>query len=294
MADELTPEQAKQEREKVSKELWSEEGKPSEEEGGQEQVLEPAPKAEEKKGEEAHDPWAGVNPALRQEFETLQAKVKDADALAERLKQAERRIGSITNQLHEATEVAKTAKKEGDDAPTKEQIDAAAEDAEEWQALKEDFPEWAVAIDKRLASKTNEIADLKTKIATIEQGGGNAQELEQRLSKTLVSIQHPGWEETVKTTEFTDWIVQQSKEDQEKCGSWNPLHAIEILDKFESRENGGTPQLTAAQIAANRKKRLNAAQNPSGNRVRQPAKNPDDMTDEEYRQQAAREVWAET
>ena len=212
----LTPEEEKETREQITQELWgdgktAQDGADLEEEPGKGEQ-----EADDKGTTEKPDPWAGINPALREEFESLKSKATAFDAVSERLKQAERRIGSITNELSQAKKVTEESSKAKDDAPTKEQIDAAAKSKEEWEQLKEDYPEWADAIDKRLSAQRDEIkkelgitGTLKQEIEALKGAGASdekIQEIKAEFAKELVSLAHPGWVEKVKSKEFTDWI----------------------------------------------------------------------------------------
>lgn len=289
----LTDEEAKAVRDEITGELWA--GKePAKVKKTDEQKPETEVVVEE-------DPWAGVNPTLKKEFEDLKTKASGVDAMAERLKQAESRIGSITNQLHNEKKAAEGVNLQNQaPAPTKEQIAAAAESDDEWDALKEEFPVWGSAVEKKFASERattlEEIKALKAEIATLKQSGTPSGETDQKiegikidLAKQVVSLRHPGWEQVVKTPEFSAWLTAQPAEIKQKCESWNIVDAVSVLTAFNESKAG---KKTAAEIAAERKERLNKSQNLSSGRVRQSSKLPDDMTDDEFRKEAAREIWA--
>jgi hypothetical protein len=283
----LTEEEAKIVRDEINAELWE----------GKEPVKEPV--EPETKVIVKEDPWAGVNPTLKKEFEDLRTKASGVDAMAERLKQAESRIGSITNQLHNEKKAADSVNLQNQTpAPTKEQIAAAAKSDEEWDALKEEFPTWGSAVEKKFASERastlNEIKALKAEIGTLKSGtpseeiGQKIENIKIDLAKQMVSLSHPDWEQTVKTPEFGAWLNAQPAETRQKCESWNAADATFVLNSFKDNKKSKT----AAEIAADRKERLNKSQNPSSGRVRQSDKLDDDMTDDEYRKKVARELWA--
>jgi hypothetical protein len=287
-AKNLTDEEAKAVRDEINAELYE----------GKEPVKETDDQKPKTEVIVEEDPWAGVNPTLKKEFEDLRTKAGGVDAMAERLKQAESRIGSITNQLHSEKKAAETVTLQNQPAPTKEQIAAAAQSDEEWNALKEEFPTWGSAVEKKFASERaatlEEIKALKSEISALKSGvpseevGKKIEEVKIDLAKQMVSLSHKNWEQTVKTPEFGAWLNSQPAEIKQKCESWNIADAISVLDLFD----GSKKKKTAAEIAADRKERLNNSQNPSSGRVRQTAKLPDDMTDDEYRKEVARELWA--
>lgn len=314
MPEELTPEQAKAEREKLTAELWTEDGQPSKEtepespeDDTENETAEPEKEPEKKP--EKEDPWAGLNPALRTEFEGLKTKAGLVATLEERLKQAERRIGSITNDLSEAKKAAAETTKKEEKAPTKEEIDAAAKSAEEWEALKQEYPDWADAIDARLSEKEKGITKAVTEqIEAIKKSGLPVDEIKKQIeeirqeaiqeaqenAKTLVAIKYPEWIEDVNSEDFKNFMSTASDEIKQRCGSWKAKDAIFVLDKFYESSGNGSGKKTAAEIARERKQRLSKSELPSSGRIRQPVKREDEMTDEEYRKKIAQDTWAET
>ena len=253
------------------------------------------------------DPWAGVNPALRQTFEALQAKANMLDTLETRLKRAEGALGAVTNKLHNQ---GKDAAKEipQDEAPTKEQIDAAAKSAEEWKDLEAEFPEWTKAMNARLASEKAEssktIQALQNDIKALKEAGGSQQdisalrgEITREINMELLASRHPDWEHnTLKgnpeknippNQEFIEFI--KARPDlAPKCNSVKASDAIYVLDQFKGRKKTKSPE----QIKQERQQRLSQSALPnSTSRARVSAKTPDDMSDDEYRQQVAGEFW---
>ena len=112
------------------------------EESGEARVVdESSPSAEASEQQRTVDPWEGVSPALKQAFDEMSQRIGAVQATETRLKQAESRIGAITNELHVAKKAVATAK----DTPSAEQMAAAAESDEKWSTLKADFPDWAEA-----------------------------------------------------------------------------------------------------------------------------------------------------
>ena len=243
------------------------------------------------------DPWAGVNPALRQTFEALQAKAKQMDTLETRLKRAEGALGAVTNKLHNqgkeaATEIPK------DEAPTKEQIDAAAASAEEWKDLEAEFPEWTKAMNARLASEKAEssktIAALQAEIKAMKEAGGSSQDisaLRQEIAietnREILLSRHPDYEQVKESPDLKEFV--KSRPDlAPKCASWKASDAIYVLDQFKSRKKTKSPD----QIRQERQQRLSQSTLPnSTSRSRVSAKSVDDMSDDEYRQQVAGEFW---
>ena len=283
---ELTPEQAQEERNEAAKAVFGDDAELDNLPDEPEEKLRKEPDEEE----EEEDPWAGVSPALREQFESMSKRLEDAATLAERLKQAESRIGGITNELHNAKQAAKEAEK----APTQKEIDAAAEDEESWNELKEEFPVWADAIDHRLAAESAKFKDLQEKIESLKMEYPTEEadkKLERMREELRVEIRHPGWEKTVRSKEYGEWFTKQPADIQEKANSIQSSDAIEVLDAYvkHKTKSGKTP----AQIEEGRKKRLTNSELPSSSSRRVAKKSYDDMSDEEYRNKIADEVWSD-
>jgi hypothetical protein len=233
---------------------------------------------------------------LRERFESMDKRLENYDAMTERVKQAESRIGGITNKLHEAEEAATTIKKGKDDAPSEEDIAAAAESEESWTELVDEFPIWAEAIDKRLAVESAKygksletIEGLKKKIDALVPGTGK-EDLARVREELRVEIRHPDWEKTIKSKEYGEWFLKQPADIQAKGGSVKAADAIEVLDLHKDHTSGEGK--TPAQIEAERKKRLTNSELPSGQH-RAPTISEDDMTEEEYRKKVGQEEWAD-
>ena len=236
------------------------------------------------------DPWKGVNPALKQVFDEMSSKVVNLQATETRLKQAETRIGSITNELHAAKKAAETVKA----APSADQIKDAAESDEKWNALKADFPDWADAFDGRFDKKltsfdkklTSKVAELKDEIMKEVAGGKVSDDLDARL----LSIAKPDWKETLASVEWKEWLAQQPADVIALTASPRAEDAILCLTKFEKAER---PTKTASEIAAERKERMKTAVIPQGRKA-VPVKSEAEMTAAELRNNIGKEVYADT
>jgi hypothetical protein len=238
--------------------------------------------------EKVEDPWAGVNPALKQAFKDLSQKVATDQNVAARLKQAESRIGSLTNELHNAKEAVKKVQ----DAPTKEQMEAATKSDEAWENLKNDFPEWAEAFDGRFDRK---LKDLKDSIKTVSPEDLEklrttlAEGTQEEIQKAILGYAHSGWQTKVASPAYKEWIKTQPEEVVALTKSPLASDAISVLDRFEA-ETG--KEKTASEIAADRRQRMKTSIIPQGKRST-PVKSETDMTDAELRQKIGREVYAE-
>ena len=259
-------------------------------------VAEPS-KTEEDPAVEAvveEDPWAGVNPTLRKTFDDMTAKVASMSVMEQRLKQTESRIGAMQNKLSAAEKAAQAAPP----APTKEEIEVAAKEKESWETLKEDFPEWAEVVETRFA-KTK--TDFEERQKALEQSQllssrvinqkiiDLTDTMEKTREKTMLTFKHPDWESTIQSPEYATWLKTQTPEVQQKTSSKFAKDAISVLDEFSKIKK---PEKTPAEIAADRKKRLEGSVTVPGKKA-MPVKAEADMNDEELRDKVAEEVWAD-
>ena len=243
-------------------------------------------------GDEDVDPYAGVSPALRAHIE----------ALGGRLKQSEKRVGSLQNALtnaqvqnKQAQETARLAKEAKDNEPTADEIAAAAESDKEWNELIEEFPEWGKAIGGKLEAEAKEWAKerkvFEGRIKVLEAKSGTEDGVSQlEIDKLKVSIKHPDWENTILTDDWKAFAATLPPEEQAKLSSFDPQEAIHVLNLFEDR------QKIKGQGTKNTKKdKLAAASTPrrTGGKRIGINKSPDEMSEAEYRDFAASEVWAD-
>ncbi len=236
------------------------------------------------------DPWAGVSPALKKMFNDMEQRVASVSVTESRLKQAESRIGAISNELYAAKEAAKTVR----EAPSKEQMALAAESDEQWDSLKKDFPEWAEAFEGRfakvIAPSVASIEHLKADIEALKTQGGNKPEGEiaAEVEKRILTFFKPQWTATIASNEWHEWLAIQPPETAQLVKSELASDAVKLIDAFEKRK----PQRTATEIAMDRKNRLNQGSLPEGRKA-SPVKSEADMNAAELRASIGKEIYAE-
>jgi len=225
------------------------------------------------------DEWAGVSPALRARMEQMEASLGEFGTVKERLQQAERRVGALTNELHEAKKKPEPVKEE----PV---------ESERVKKFREDYPEINEPIEERIAAIRT---DILSKVPAIDE-----KSLAETIKKTLkdeiafelaverVEEAHPGWQQTKETPEFRAWQKTASADVQKLAMSARAVDAIRMFDAFVDFKKG---QKSPAQIEADRLKRLEQAQSPEGRKLQQP-KAESDMTPAELRAHIAAQVFA--
>lgn len=273
----MSEEQAIQERAAIANEVWNDSAEQS-----PPTITDPVETAPLEVAAEP-DPWSGIPAALREEVEGLRAKIGAMEAMDYRLKQTESRLGGVLNDLHAAKEAAKSVS----NAPTQEQIAQASTNSDEWEALKEDFPDWTNAMDHKLAAERAEIMKQLPNVEAMRKelqdaNAADRQALEVKFGTNLVLFKHPDFLKTKETPEFKEWHAANGSKD-----SFDPLDVIATMDEFSAFK---AKQKSPSVIAAERAKRLEQAQQIPGHKL-PPTKSEADMSDSEIRASVAKQVW---
>ena len=214
------------------------------------------------------DPWEGVNPKVKAELESVSAKLAAFDKLPDRLRNIEGHIGGLTSQIKTAFAAKQAVEVKGGEAPTQTQIEQ-AKTSEKWKQLAQDYPDWAEAMDERLATLKPsqapvDVAALTASIrAEIEADTGKKlEQVEARAVEfAIVSIQHKGWKQKVQSPEFKAWFGKQAPDIQALANSNAADDALKLLDTYEAAAKAAKK---AEVEAAEKAKRLKGAMTPQG------------------------------
>ena len=267
-------------REQLAAELW-EDGERAEFPAEQEEQ-----QAEPEAAPEA-DPWEGVPAALKQTLEALQSKVSAIDTIGNEVKQWSGRVGAIQRELQLQRNAAEQAAKTVSEAPTKQQMAEAAQDDEAWSELKDEFPEWADALEKRTGKLEKKFSEQIESLRQQQPQAPDLSALRREYDQKLLTIKHPSWQQLVASPEYNEWLNKQPQDVRQKAlESTDALECIEVLDQFTAAKS------PVKDVVDKRKERLaSSVSAPSGGRpVR--SKSIDDMTPEEYREHVAKQIWS--
>ena len=267
-------------REQLAAELW-EDGERAEFPAEQEEQ-----QAEPEAAPEA-DPWEGVPAALKQTLEALQSKVSAIDTIGNEVKQWSGRVGAIQRELQLQRNAAEQAAKTVSEAPTKQQMAEAAHDDEAWSELKDEFPEWADALEKRTGKLEKKFSEQIESLRQQQPQAPDLSALRREYDQKLLTIKHPSWQQLVASPEYNEWLNKQPQDVRQKAlESTDALECIEVLDQFTAAKS------PVKDVVDKRKERLaSSVSAPSGGRpVR--SKSIDDMTPEEYREHVAKQIWS--
>lgn len=297
MIDEVQKDEELNEPEEVSAEqafaeAVGEEYKPpveledNQEEGGDE---DPGEQNEEQASEEQQEvsaesegveekPYGDLDPAIVARIRQEVAKDTEQQ-FSGRIRNLEGHIGGLKQKLDgmasHMKEAKETAQKAGGDAPSQQQINAAVGDGEKMAALREDFPEFAEALDElsaNLKGKTpEEDANFLNEVNETRRAAAQATaELAEMREMRALDRAHPKWETVVSTDGYQNWLANQPYNIQNVANnSPHARDAIAILDMYEEQAKTSQPDLTAA--SRQKQDRLEKATAPTsgGNVTRQ-------------------------
>ncbi len=243
-------------------------------------LLEDEPIAEEAApSEEPEDPLASLPEAVRAKLAQIDELATANAQLLHHVKTAEGRVAAMQREFQQARVAQQQVAPQ--EAPSQGQIANAAKNPEKWEQLKEDFPEWAGAMEEYVASKLG--SGQSQQGLGPQQVGGFVQqqvdqtkaEMRQAIEEARVDGKYENWKDTVNTLEFTQWFTVQSPEIRSLANSDSARDAIRMLDLFHE-----TKKRSASDIKQERGQRLAAAATTRPGQT-PPPKTLDDMSPEE-------------
>lgn len=190
------------------------------------------------------------------------------EKLEHRTRNAEGHIGGLNHKqklLDETVQAAKAATEQVRSAPSQSQVNEAIADPEEWNALKEDFPEWATATEKfmdaKLAAAKPQAFDMSPIDKLVnERIASQAESMQKTFSMVALDAAFPGWKEDINTPEFSKWQAAQSADIQRLGDSDSAADAAKMLRLFEASKK--PPEVRRETEV--RQRRFEAAVNPRG------------------------------
>lgn len=203
------------------------------------------------------DPLAGLPVAVRAKLAQIDELAQANAQLLHHVKTAEGRVAAMQREFQQsrqaATQVAAT------DAPSQGTIAQAAKNPEKWEQLKQDFPEWAGAMEEYVASKMG--AATPGQNLTSEQVAGYVQqqvaqtraEMGKLLQEARIEGKHENWKDDVNSAPFAQWFAVQQPDVQALADSSTARDAIKMLDLFyasKSKSATDIKQERGARLAA--------------------------------------------
>lgn len=235
--------------------------------------------AEAQQAAEPEDPLAGLPDAVKQKLAQIDQLAQSNAQLLQHVRSAEGRVAAMQRELQSAKVAQQAVAPQ--DAPTQGQIATAAKNPEKWEQLKQDFPEWAGAMEEYVAAKLGSVKqqpslDPRLVEAYVQQQVAQTKaEMTRVIEEARVEGKYENWRETVNTPDFMQWFSVQPSEVRGLAESSSARDAIRMLDLFhESKKR------TATDIKQERGARLAAAATTRPGQT-PPPKTMDDMSPEE-------------
>jgi hypothetical protein len=210
------------------------------------------------KPEQEEDPYAGLSPAIRAQLARIDELAQANAQLLHHVKTTEGRVAAMQREAQQARQAATQVAPQ--DAPTQVAIVSAAKNPEKWEQLKQDFPEWAGAMEEYVASKVggaqaqNGLTPEQVSNYVQQQALQTRAEMGRLLEEARIEGKYEDWRDTINTTEFAQWFTVQNPETQALANSTAAKDAIKMLDLFSAAKT-----VSASEIKQERGARLAAA-----------------------------------
>jgi len=206
--------------------------------------------------EQEEDPYAGLSPTLRAKLAQIDELAQANAQLLHHVKTTEGRVAAMQREAQQARQAATQVAPQ--DSPSQTAIASAAKNPEKWDQLKQDFPEWAGAMEEYVAAKigTQQAGLTPEQVSQLvqQQVSQTKAEMMANIEEARIEGKYEDWKTTVNTPEFAAWFAVQSFDVKALAESPQSKDAIKMLDMFsESRTR------SAADIRQERGARLAAA-----------------------------------
>lgn len=203
--------------------------------------------------EQPDDPLAGLSLTVRAKLAQIDDLAQANAQLLHHVKTTEGRVAAMQREAQQARQAAMQ------ETPTQTAIVSAAKNPEKWEQLKQDFPEWAGAMEEYVTSKIgvpSQQQSLSPEAVAqfVQQEVANTKaEMGRLMEEARIEGKYENWRETINTTEFAQWFTVQNPETRALADSPAARDAIKMLDLFstaQTRSAGDIKQERGARLAA--------------------------------------------
>ena len=203
--------------------------------------------------EQPDDPLAGLSLTVRAKLAQIDDLAQANAQLLHHVKTTEGRVAAMQREAQQARQAAMQ------EAPTQTAISSAAKNPEKWEQLKQDFPEWAGAMEEYVTSKIgvpSQQQSLSPEAVAqfVQQEVANTKaEMGRLMEEARIEGKYENWRETINTTEFAQWFTVQNPQTRALADSPIAKDAIKMLDLFstaQTRSAGDIKQERGARLAA--------------------------------------------
>lgn len=232
------------------------------------------------KPEQGEDPLAGLPEAVRAKLAQIDQLAQANAQLLHHVRTAEGRVAAMQREFQQAKAAQQSVAPQ--QAPSQGQIANAAKNPEKWEQLKQDFPEWAGAMEEYVAAKLGAVQPgapglTPEQVQQLVEQRVNATkaEMEAAIEEARIEGKYDDWKTTVNTPEFAQWFALQAPEVRLLAESSKARDAIRMLDMFHEAK-----RVSAKEIKQERGARLAAAATVRPGQT-PPPRSMDDMSPEE-------------
>jgi hypothetical protein len=190
------------------------------------------------------DPLAALPDALREEVLTSR---KEREAALQRERSAAGRQAAYQKRIAEMEQQLQVVS-----AQQKVQSPPDDEDAKLIASLREDYPQIAEVLEKRIGSVDKRVEEmLQTRLAPL-QDQYNAQRVAQHQAViesgiSQVDQQHPDWREVTASPVFDEWLGKQPQVIRQAVNSWEPSDINYVFDRFKADRKALQQSVTATK-----------------------------------------------
>ena len=261
--------------------VWDEEAKGVDPvEPAPEQTPEPVPDPEPAP---PADPFEGLPEAVKAKLAEIDELKKANEDLRHHVKTTEGRVAAWQREREQQKQQAAVS------TPTASDVSKAAVDSEKWNQLKQDFPEWAEAMEEYVSAKVGSgkqgIPSDQLNQLLEERTAQIRAENQEALEYAKLEIRHADWNDTVNSQEFIDWMKAQPVDVYNLVNSPKAGDAIKMLDLYKAAKKAPTSQNVQNQRRATLE---NAVSTKPG--ASRPSKTVESMTPEELWKYEARQL----
>ena len=231
--------------------------------------------AQDQQGQPAADPLANLPEPVKQALAKI-TELEQANAqLLHHVKTAEGRVAAMQREFQQSRQAASAV----NDAPSQGAIAAAAKNPEKWEQLKQDFPEWASAMEEYVGSRLSGVQGGVQATQVVDyvqqQLATERANLQAAIEEAKVEGKYENWQATVNSPDFAQWFAIQPADVKALADSKSGRDAIKMLDMFHT-----VKAKPASEIRQERGARLAAAATTRPGQT-PPPRTLDDMSPEE-------------
>lgn len=204
------------------------------------------------------DPYAGMSDAVRAKLAQIDQLAEANAQLLHHVKTTEGRVAAMQREAQQARAAQQSVAPQ--DAPSQGSIATAAKNPEKWEQLKQDFPEWASAMEEYVGSKVGNAAagqgltPEQVQVYVQQQLADTRAEMNKLIEEARVEGKHEDWKQTINSTGFAQWFAVQSPEIRALADSPLGRDAVRVLDLYQE-----ATKTSAVDIRQERNSRLAAA-----------------------------------